>query len=125
MKTKLLYALLFICSYSISQTLPTGHYGIFEFTNGSLENGSTSGGPDLTGNVISLGTDRNGNPDNTINSSQALTGHTLGAANYNNTTLSFWMKNTIIPLSIAFLDPEKTIFQISNLRPVKTYFEKN
>lgn len=37
---------------------------------------------------------------------------------------SFWMKNTIIPLSIAFIDSDKTISQISNLKPVKTYMQK-
>ncbi len=32
----------------------------------------------------------------------------------------FWMKNTLIPLSIAFIDKKYTIFQISNMNPVKT-----
>ena len=78
MKTKLLYALLFICNYSISQTLPAGHYGMFEFTNGNLSNKSTNGGPDLTG-TPTFGTDRNSNPGNALApSSGALTGHTLG-----------------------------------------------
>lgn len=36
----------------------------------------------------------------------------------------FWMKNTLIPLSIAFIDEQKTIFQISNLNPVKTLIQK-
>lgn len=30
---------------------------------------------------------------------------------------SFWMKNTLIPLSIAFLDDEGTILQIEDMRP--------
>lgn len=37
---------------------------------------------------------------------------------------SFWMKNTLIPLSIAFIDKEKTIFQISDMQPVKTLIQK-
>ena len=36
----------------------------------------------------------------------------------------FWMKNTLIPLSIAFIDEKKTIFQISELNPVKTLIQK-
>jgi uncharacterized protein len=36
---------------------------------------------------------------------------------------SFWMKNTLIPLSIAFIDSKNTIFQISDLNPVKTLAE--
>ncbi len=38
---------------------------------------------------------------------------------------SFWMKNTLIPLSIAFVDAKKTIFQISDLKPVTTLAQKN
>lgn len=37
---------------------------------------------------------------------------------------SFWMKNTLIPLSIAFIDKNKTIFQIGDLKPIKTLAEK-
>jgi hypothetical protein len=36
----------------------------------------------------------------------------------------FWMKNTLIPLSIAFIDEKKTIFQISDMDPVKTLIQK-
>ncbi len=36
----------------------------------------------------------------------------------------FWMKNTLIPLSIAFIDEKKTIFQISDMNPVKTLIQK-
>jgi uncharacterized membrane protein (UPF0127 family) len=32
-------------------------------------------------------------------------------------TLSFWMKNTTIPLSIAFIDENYKIFQIEDLTP--------
>lgn len=38
---------------------------------------------------------------------------------------SFWMKNTLVPLSIAFIDSKKTIFQVSDLNPVKTLAQKN
>lgn len=38
---------------------------------------------------------------------------------------SFWMKNTLIPLSIAFIDSNKTIFQIMDLNPVKTLLQKD
>ncbi len=37
---------------------------------------------------------------------------------------SFWMKNTLIPLSIGFADAKKTIFQISDLKSVKTLAQK-
>ena len=36
----------------------------------------------------------------------------------------FWMKNTIIPLSIAFADSKKTIFQIGSLKPVRSFLQK-
>lgn len=36
----------------------------------------------------------------------------------------FWMKNTLIPLSIAFIDAKKTIFQVSDLKPMKTLIQK-
>lgn len=35
----------------------------------------------------------------------------------------FWMKNTLMPLSVAFIDEGKTIFQISDLEPVKTLIQ--
>jgi uncharacterized membrane protein (UPF0127 family) len=34
-------------------------------------------------------------------------------------TLSFWMKNTLIPLSIGFFDSKKVLFQILDM-PVET-----
>ena len=34
-----------------------------------------------------------------------------------NVEQGFWMKNTLIPLSIAFLDDAGTILQIENMRP--------
>lgn len=37
---------------------------------------------------------------------------------------SFWMKNTLIPLSIAFIDERHTIFQISDMQSVKTLIQK-
>lgn len=36
------------------------------------------------------------------------------------TTVRFWMKNTSIPLDIAFLNSEKVILQIRNLVPYRT-----
>lgn len=36
----------------------------------------------------------------------------------------FWMKNTLIPLSVAFIDGKHTIFKISKLNPVKTLVQK-
>jgi uncharacterized membrane protein (UPF0127 family) len=35
-------------------------------------------------------------------------------------TLSFWMKNTRIPLSVGFFDEEKRLQQIENMDPPKT-----
>jgi uncharacterized membrane protein (UPF0127 family) len=32
--------------------------------------------------------------------------------------LSFWMKNTLIPLSIAFIDSERRIIDIQNMKPL-------
>ena len=34
--------------------------------------------------------------------------------------LSFWMKNTFIPLSIAFIDDDGTIVQITDMKPQDT-----
>jgi len=93
MKTKLLLLLLLFSTLSYSQTLPTGHYGKFEFTNGNLNNGSSGGGPGLSGSSTTLGTDRNGFSNNALISTAQLAGHTLGASNYNSATLSFWIKN--------------------------------
>ena len=39
--------------------------------------------------------------------------------------LSFWMKNTPIPLSIAFIDKNKTITQIEDLEPNNTVSVKS
>jgi uncharacterized protein len=42
----------------------------------------------------------------------------------NESPRSFWMKNTLIPLSIAFIDSKKTIFQVSDMKPMKTLIQK-
>ena len=34
--------------------------------------------------------------------------------------VGFWMKNTLIPLSIGYFDSEKKLFQIENMDPPKT-----
>tara|TARA_A100001011_G_C14231041_1_gene808848 strand:+ start:1086 stop:1493 length:408 start_codon:yes stop_codon:yes gene_type:complete len=39
--------------------------------------------------------------------------------------LSFWMKNTKIPLAIAFLDDKKTINEIKSLKPFDTTLVKS
>jgi hypothetical protein len=36
------------------------------------------------------------------------------------TSLSFWMKNTYIPLSIAFIDDTGTIINIADMKPLTT-----
>ncbi|WP_034058865.1 T9SS type A sorting domain-containing protein [Lacinutrix jangbogonensis] len=94
MKTRLLYLLLLVCSFSFSQILPSGHYGKFEFTNGSLVNIAANGGPDLAG-TVTFGIDRNGNVNDAIASTSVLAGHTLGTSDYKEVTLSFWVKNNL------------------------------
>ena len=94
MKTKLFFLTLFICSYTFSQNLPTGHYGRFEFSGGSLINASPGSGPNFnTPSSITLVNDRFGNAGDAIGSLSQMGGHTLGSTNYMNTTLSFWIKN--------------------------------
>jgi len=97
MKTRLLYLMLLICSISFSQILPSGQYGKFEFTNGSLTNTAAGGGPNLSGATNpTFGPDRNGTANAAIVGSATLNGHTLGATNVNNMTLSFWIKSNSI-----------------------------
>ncbi|MBK7844222.1 MAG: DUF192 domain-containing protein [Bdellovibrionales bacterium] len=38
--------------------------------------------------------------------------------------LSFWMKNTFIPLSIAFFDKNKTLTEIVDMEPAKSVLER-
>ena len=33
---------------------------------------------------------------------------------------AFWMKNTIVPLSIGFIDPDGTLLEVSDLQPLNT-----
>jgi uncharacterized membrane protein (UPF0127 family) len=33
---------------------------------------------------------------------------------------AFWMKNTLVPLSAAYIDPEGTILEIHDLQPLNT-----
>lgn len=40
-------------------------------------------------------------------------------------TLSFWMKNTFIPLSIAYINKDKKIVDIQDMTPVKSVMEEN
>lgn len=37
----------------------------------------------------------------------------------------FWMKNTLIPLSIGFFGADQKLFQIENMRPVKSFLDQN
>ncbi|QRM88139.1 T9SS type A sorting domain-containing protein [Lacinutrix sp. WUR7] len=97
MKTRLLYLMLLVCSISFSQILPSGQYGKFEFTNGSLTNTALNGGPNLSGNTNpTIGPDRNGAANDALVGMSTLNGHTLGATNVNNMTLSFWIKSNSI-----------------------------
>ncbi|MGB0981338.1 MAG: LamG-like jellyroll fold domain-containing protein [Winogradskyella sp.] len=98
MKTKLLLMLLFVTSLTFSQTLPSGHYGIFQFTNGSLLNTSSSGGT-LAGSIVQ-GEDRyfyNNRAAKRINGTGRLNGFSLGAANTNEITIGFWIKSGSLP----------------------------
>lgn len=35
----------------------------------------------------------------------------------------FWMKNTLIPLSIGFFDEQRRLFQIESMNPVKSFLD--
>lgn len=37
---------------------------------------------------------------------------------------SFWMKNTLIPLSIGFFDANKKLVEIADMKPVKSFLDK-
>jgi len=39
--------------------------------------------------------------------------------------LTFWMKNTFIPLSIGFFDREKTLINIEDMQPVVSIMQNN
>lgn len=91
MKAKLLIVLFFLTTSVYTQTLPTGHFGVFEFTEGNLWNQSS--GPSLIGNMVP-GPDRFGNINAAVGSSQILNGHILGnGTGYDHITLSFWIKS--------------------------------
>ena len=92
-KTRLLFTtFLLLTSLIYAQNLPSNIYGMFKFNNGSLVNGVPNG-EDLSGS-LTITTDRFGVAGNAINPSSSITGHSLGTANYNNSTLSFWMKSS-------------------------------
>ncbi len=40
-------------------------------------------------------------------------------------TLSFWMKNTLVPLSIGFFDQNRVLFEIKNMEPMKSVMQIN
>ena len=98
MKTKLLLLLVFVAVSTLSQNLPNGHYGIFQFTNGSLLNTSSSGGM-LSGSIVQ-GEDRyyyNNRSIKRINGTGRLNGFSLGSANTNEITIGFWIKTGSLP----------------------------
>lgn len=96
MKTKLIYLFLFTCVYSYAQ-LPSNHFASYEFTNGSLLNGSFSGASDLThqnaGQTITIESDRASVANRAISDFRIENGCNLGATNINEVTLGFWMKS--------------------------------
>ena len=90
---KIILSILTFATIGASAQLPTGEFGVYEFTNGSLANTSISGtASDLSGTPTAI-VDRNGVTNNAIALSGSVNGVNLGATNLLNTTLSFWIKS--------------------------------
>jgi len=88
----LFYALI---TFSAQAQLPTGYFGRYEFTDGSMENNSSFITNTLTGSMTSI-SDRNGISNYAADVTQKMNGVNLGPNNVTNTTLSFWMKSSAI-----------------------------
>ena len=89
--------MLLVCSYSYAQTIPSGSYAHFEFTNGSRTNSSagTSGSAaSISGSNPTAVQDRDFTTTNT-NAAQiasTLGPFSIGIGNYSDSTISLWMK---------------------------------
>ncbi|CAM1354368.1 T9SS type A sorting domain-containing protein [Tenacibaculum insulae] len=97
MKKQLFYLMLLVCSYSYAQTIPSGSFAHFEFTNGSKANSSagTSGSAaSISGSAPAAVQDRDFTTTNT-NAAQiasTLGPFSIGIGNYSDSTISLWMK---------------------------------
>jgi Leucine-rich repeat (LRR) protein len=96
-KNIILFISLFFSGIIMAQ-LPSNSFFKFEFTNGSLNNTSSSGAPNFSGSIISIA-DRNASANDAAEITGSLGGASVGAANVNEMTLSFWMKHDPIAVT--------------------------
>ena len=102
MKTKLLYLLLFVCSYSYAQIPTSGLYANYDFTNGALTDAANATTLTQTGTALTTINNRftaannalNLNGDYLTRTNVEFPGSSLGANYDNNGTVSFWIKTT-------------------------------
>ena len=103
MRTKLLYLLLFICSYGYAQTPTNGLLGSYEFTNGALTDAANAVTFTPSGNALTKVNDRYDVADNGLGlNGNYLTrpdvnfpNHSMFGSPYGqNGTVSFWIKTS-------------------------------
>lgn len=105
MKTKLLYVLLFICSYSYAQFPTNGLVAQYGFDNGSLADGANGNNFTQTGTSLTTVNDRFNTANNAIN----INSDYLTAPNVTTGTklsVSFWVKTNTTGTKVILNDAD-------------------
>jgi hypothetical protein len=92
---KILLSILSLFILNTYAQLPASPLAIYEFTSGSLANTAGTSATDFNGSILSI-SDRNSSNGDAADITGELIGANLGGNNINNTTLSFWIRNSAL-----------------------------